>query len=249
MKCQKNTLRLALLALALGGLGLSAYDWLYRAAAGNYGLLASGHPLSVILCVFTAAVLVLIAVIAWKHTGQDTSPALPSPVLALGYFLAAGGILSTVLFSAPLTAGYPGLLWRIFGIAAPVCLAIGGVCCLLGKQPHFSFHLVACLFFLFHIIDHYRSWSGNSQILDYAFSLLAAMALALFCFYCAARDVELGRRRMRLGAGLAALFFCVVALSSRDCPLLYLGSIAWIVAMLSCPESAPDQQEPPHDPS
>lgn len=249
MKCQKNTLRLALLALALGSLGLSAYEGLYGAAAGNYGLLAPGHPLSTVLCVFTAAVMVLIAVIAWKQTGQDTPPALPSVPLALGYFLAAAGILVTVLFSAPLTAGYPGLLWRILGIAAPVCLAIGGGCCLLGKQPHFSFHLTACLFFLFHIIDHYRSWSGNSQILDYAFPLLAAMALALFCFYCAARDVELGRRRMRLGTGLAALFFCVIALSSRDCPLLYLGFIAWIVAMLSCPESAPDQQEPPHDPS
>lgn len=249
MKCQKNSLRLALLALALGGLGLALYEGLYHAAAGNYGLLASGHPLSTILWVYAAAVMVLIAVIAWKQTGQDDPPALPSAALALGYFLAAAGILATVLFSAPLTAGYPGLLWRILGIAAPVCLAIGGGCCLLGKKPHYGFHLAACLFFLFHIIDHYRSWSGNSQIPDYAFSLLAAMALALFCFYCAARDVELGRRRMRLGAGLASLFFCVIALSSRDCPLLYLGSIAWIVAMLSCPESAPEQQEPPHDPS
>lgn len=249
MKRQKTSLRLALLALALGGLGLNLYEGLYHAAAGNYGLLVSGHPLTLILWIFTAAVMVLIIAAAWKQAGPDSTPELPSVPLALGYFLAAAGILTTVLFFQPLTAGYPGLLWRVFGIAAPVCLAMGGICCLLGRKPSFIIHLAACFFFLFHIIDHYRSWSGNSQIQDYAFSLLAAMTIALFCFYCAARDVELGRRRMRLGSGLAALFFCVVALSSRDCLLLYLGSIAWIVTMLSCPESATPKQEPPHDPS
>lgn len=237
---------LPLVCLALGGLGLVLKKGLYALGMDALGLLTPWHLMGIGLMLVTAAALALIVTQA-SCCPENTAPVGRKTALmgGVGCFFSAAGIFLTVTLIPPLTSGYPAAAWQIFGFAAGVSQLMVGYSRLTGRKSLFFLHLLVSLFFVFHIIDHYRTWSSNPQMLDFLFSLLGMVTLALFAFYCAAGEVGLGRSRMGLGMGLAALYFGVVELADTDFFLLFFSSIVWVYTTLQLP--SPQKGEEAHD--
>ncbi len=229
MKIMEKPKYLPLLCAVLGVAGLTVRRGLYAVAVDQRGLLTAHHPLEIALWLLTAAVLALIVSAVWKQKGSNRyiDNFGPSAPAAAGQVLAAAGIALTVIGGSPKMTGLLGTLWTVLGLASVPCLALAGFARLKGRRPFFLLHMIPCLFLAFHIVDNYRSWSGDPQLQDYLFALLGFMALTFFAFYNAAFDVGSGRRRMQLGMGLAAVYLCFVDLAQADCPWLDLGGIAW----------------------
>lgn len=245
MKKLWNPNRLPAVTAVLGAAGLILRRMLYAFGTDAKNLLVPHHPLAVALWVLTFAAMALIIAAVWKLDGSNRyvdnfSPSMPS---AVGHILAAAGILLTVLLKDPMMPGLLGKIWKVLGFLSAPCLVLAGYARMQGKRPFFLLHMVACLFLVFHIVDHYRVWSGNPQVLDYVFALLGTMALMFFGFYTAAFDVGSGRRRMQLGMGLAAVYLCTVTLLDSGYFFLYLGGIAWVLTGLCTLNPKPRQPE------
>lgn len=231
--------------LGMGAVALLLRRLLFFAAVDERGLLVRNHPLEWALAALSAAALLLIVVSVWKLDGssdygdnfQESFPA------AVGHILASSGILITVLTNAPAMPGYLGNLWRILGWLAPLCLLAAGYARLVGKQPFFLLHLIPCLFFVFHIICHYRSWSGEPQLQEYVFSLFGTIALMLCLFQTAAFEVGTGKRRMQMGMGLTAVYLCMAELALSWYPYLYIGGVVWALTNLCSPYPRPRKTE------
>ena len=224
-----------LVSLALGGVGLVLRRLLFALAVDDRGLLTPHHPALLALWAVTliAAGVILLMSRGKAHEEDMTGSALWA---GFGCFLEAVCIAMTVILIQPRTAGYPGLAWRILGASSAVGLAVDGYARVAGKKVGFLPYLVVCLFFVFHIVDHYRGWSSDPQMMNFLFALFGAAALALFAFYCAACCVGINNRRLRLGMGLAAIYFCVVELSGSAYYLLYGGAAVWVATTLMIPQ-------------
>lgn len=233
MKKMINRRELPLVCLAMGGLGLVLKKGLYAFGSDALGLLIPWHPMEIGLMLVTAAALALIVTQARREEFAGKA-ALAG---GAGCFFSAAGILLTVTLSQPLTTDYTAFGWRALGFAAGVSQMMVGYARLTGRKPLFFLHLIVSLFYVFHILDHYRAWSSDPQIPDFLFTLLSTVTLALFAFYCAVEDVGLGRSRMRLGMGLAALYFCVVELADTDFFLLFLSGAVWVYTALLLPKT------------
>ncbi len=228
MKLMINRRDLPLVCLALGGLGLVLKKGLYAFGLDALGLLTPRHPMGMGLMLVTAAALALIVIQARREELAGKA-ALAG---GAGCFFSAAGILLTVTLIPPLTTEYTAFGWQALGYAAGISQMMVGYARLSRRKPQFFLHLIVSLFYVFHILDHYRTWSSDPQILDFLFTLLSTVTLALFAFYCAAEDVGLGRSRMRLGVGLAALYFCVVELADTDFFLLFFSGAVWVYTAL-----------------
>lgn len=207
---------------------------LYRAGVDGKALLVRNHPLSIALAVLTVGVLVRILLVVRKLGNGNSAEGHPPASLpgALGSLAAGAGILVTVMTDVTAMGNHLESIWRCLGFAAPVCLFLAAVARLRGKRPFFLLYVVACLFFVLHIVSRYQFWSGNPQMQDYVFSLLGAMALMFFGFYSAAWNAGCGSIRMLYGMGLAAIYLCTAELARSFCPALYLGGICWVLTEL-----------------
>lgn len=223
--------------LLLGAGGMALRWLLYAAALDGRRLLPTFHPLAVCLWLLTAAALLYIVISVWKLNGDGAyeNNFFPSPLAAGGQAAAAVGILVTMLHDAPILQellgtmlpGFLPSLWQILGFLSVPCLLAGAYCRLMGKKPYFLLHVIPCLFFVLQIVVHYRLWNSKPQLMSYVFPLFGTAAMALFAMYTVLFEVDLPRRRMQLGMGLAAVYFLAVSLSDMRYPWLYLGAIAW----------------------
>lgn len=213
-------------AALLGLVALVLRRQLYGVALDEKGLLLRGHPLSLALLVLTAAVMLLIVLCICRLRIPENH--IPAGMAAgFGHAAMAAGILSVVLPGMPMMRGYLGTVWQWLAMGSPVCLLAAGAVRLWGKKPFFLLHMLPSLFFAVHIVNHYQGWSGNPQLQDYVFALLATVALVLFSFYNAAWEAGCGSRRMVLVTGQAAVYLCLAELGHSSEPLLYLGGSIW----------------------
>lgn len=229
-KCSGSR-RLSVRMLLWGFTALVLRMVLYATAVDAKGLLVRSHPLGIALTVLTAGVLIrILPAVRKADIMEDTASAdLPG---AVGSVAAGAGILVTVLTGGPAMGSHLESVWRILGLAAPVCLFLAAAARALGKKPFFLLHVTVCLFFVLHIVTGYQLWSGMPQMQDYLFTLLGTMTLMFFGFYKAAREAGCGRPRMELGMGLAAIFLCLAELARSSDPALYLGGLLWVVTDL-----------------
>lgn len=224
----------AFTAAALGVVGLTLRRFLYAFGTDDRGLLVSRHPLSIALWLLTLGSLGYLLFFVYQHPGSDRyeDNFSPSPAAALGHLLAALGIGLTVLTCRPPMEGFLAALWGILGILSALGLLLAGFQRLRGDMPFFLTHALVCLFFMVHVVVHYQSWSSDPQLQDYLAPMLGAMGLMFFAYYTAALEAGCGRRRMQMGSGLTAGFFCLVSLAGGDYPLLYLGCACWALTNL-----------------
>lgn len=230
--------------IILGCCALILRRLLYALTVDVKNLLPVNHPLEIALWILTAAAAVWIIASVWKLEGSNAyeDNFRPSLTAAVGHYIAAAGILLTVLLPWGGT-GRLVLLRRVLGIAAAVGLIVAGRCRKAGKCPLFLTHLAVCVFFVVHMLGNYGIWCSNPQLQDYWLDLSASALTALFAFYEAAFDVGMGRRRMQLATGLMAAYLGYGALSGSGNPILYFGCAVWALTDLCSLTPRPKRQE------
>ena len=227
---QRKLLPLAALVM---GLACQIGRWtLYRTAVDATGLLTAGTPLEWGSYALSILAIGLFAAAAGKLGETEVSS---SPILAgLGQLIGGLGLGWTAVRYSGEMPGMLGNLWRILGIASALCLIWSTWCTFRRKNTPFLLSLAPCLFWLVHLIDNYRGWSGQPQLQSYLFSLLATMAMALFTYYTAADSVGLGKPRLRVFAGLSAGYLCLAAMlpGPEKAQILLMSSALWALCSL-----------------
>lgn len=227
---QRKYLPLAALVM---GLACQIGRWtLYRTAVDATGLLTAGTPLEWGSYALSILAIGLFAAAAGKLGETEVSS---SPILAgLGQLIGGLGLGWTAVRYSGEMPGMLGNLWRILGIASALCLIWSTWCTFRRKNTPFLLSLAPCLFWLTHLIDNYRGWSGQPQLQSYLFALLATMAMALFTYYTAAEVVGMGKPRLRVFAGLSAGYLCLAAMlpGPEKTQLLFFTSALWAISCL-----------------
>ena len=227
---QRKYLPLAALVM---GLVCQIGRWtLYRTAVDATGLLTAGTPLEWGSYALSVLAIGLFAAAVGKMGETEVSS---EPILAgLGQLIGGLGLGWTAVRYSGEMPGLLGILWKILGITAAICLLWSSLQTVQKKTPHFLVLLAPCLFWLVHLIDNYRGWSGQPQLQSYLFSLLATMAMALFTYYTAADSVGLGKPRLRVFAGLSAGYLCLAAMlpGPEKTRILFFASALWALSDL-----------------
>ena len=228
-------------AAVLGLLGLALRKWLYIAGPDGRKLLPLWHPLEIALWAVTAAVILLVVLSVRKlETFRDSARNYPDSMLpALGCIVMALGLGTTVALWWKNGGASPADL--VLGAVSAAAMAFAAVCRIQRKRHSWAFHGLVCLFFALHLISRYRAWSGNPQIQDYVFTMLACVAMMLFAYQQAAFDAGCGHRRSQLRTGLLAGYFCLVALSATEDLVLYASGAVWSFTNL-CTTVAGDRE-------
>lgn len=245
MKDLKKNGWLPLAALAFGIAALVLRRLLYTVAVDEKGLLTAHHPLELLLWAVVLAGVVLIVLSVRKLDGSAAyeDNFRPSNTAALGQFLMGYTVLMMVLLNDFPLEGAVGQVWKVLGFLSAPGLVWSGSCRMRGKKPFFGIHAVTCLFLLLHLVSRYQSWSGNPQLQDYLFDLLAAVALVLFSYHCAAFEAGIGKRRMQLTTGLLTLLLCGGALAGTAYSGLYVSGALWAATDLCVLDPPPKKDE------
>ena len=251
---------------ACGGfLGLLLRALLYRIGFDDRGILSASHPLQ-LACLVLAAVVILY--LALKSRSLPEYPDDQSQLrfllgLAAGCLLLLQGLTlyhqSTAspnlnhLFSGSLptvrrvTALLPlsrCLLTALAGIAMAICglpdaknRSLSAVC-----------HGAVCVVFAADMLGRYQSWSGNPQLPDYVFHVLAGVALSLSAYQSLALHTGLGKLRIHRFWCLSALFLCILCLAGPEPRAFYLSGACWALFCLLTP-MPPQAREPEEEAS
>lgn len=217
------------LTAALGLAALVLRRLMYDFALDQRGLLITWHPLAVILWMVTALAAALVLWTARHQTPSVTRKASFHRISALGQGLFGLGIGATVLLCQSPASGRLGTAWKLLGLTA-ACLLLAGA--FAGRRLLFPANVASCVFLAVHIVANYRCWSSDPQLQDYLFALLGAMGLMFYGFYTAAAEVDSANPRVRMGMGLAGLYFSLVQLGDPQYPGLYLGGALWVLTGL-----------------
>lgn len=215
---------------------------LYSVHMDSIGLLKTGTALEWGIYALAALSLLLFAAAARKPLEMDV---FPSPVLAaIGQLTGAAGIGWTAVRYPGEMPGLLGTLWKILGIASALCLIWSAFSVWSKKTPGFLPLLLPCLFWLVHMIDNYRGWSGQPQLQSYLFALLGTMSMTLFTYDSAAETVEMGKPRWKTFSALSACFLCLAAMlpGQAKMQLLHLTSALWAISSLYAPAKEPLQK-------
>lgn len=224
-----KTKALPVQVLLLGAAAAAVRGVLYLTAADEKNLLICNHPLLWVLWLICAAGAVLILLSCRKKKGSNRyEDNFDSGVMpAAGCWCMAAGILLAVLSGNALPRAGLVRLWNITGILAAAGLGWAGYDRLRSRRPNLLTNAVLCLFLALHLVSRYQPWSGNPQIQDWLFSLLATVGLTLTAYHHSAFCAGSGQRRLLLATGLLTLLFCCTALPHTDYFPLYLGGSIW----------------------
>jgi len=215
------------------------------------GLLPVGHPLEWLIWLLTATAVAIPFLAVRKLDGSRLYRRnfRASVAAAIGAIALAGGVFVSVVlnFSAESKLA---LLRNIFGLLAVPALIYTGLQRWKGRKPFFLGYGLIFLFFTLHTISHYPQWSSQPQMLRYIFTTFACIFLMLFSYYQTAFCVGLGNRRMQLGTGLLAAFFCAAAFMDSGDAMLYLTAGFWAITNLcELTPAVKTREEEAHDPS
>lgn len=252
MKQNKRIAWLPAIVLFLSVLALSLYRGLYAAALDEKGLLTAGHPLSIGLWAAVLAGTLLIALTVRKLGGSNVyeDNFRPSTLALLGH-IHMGLTVAFMAWLYPLSLeGVLGQFWKILGIVCGGSMIWGGICRKQGKMPFFGIHAGLCLFLLLYLVSRYQGWSGNPQLQDYVFELLALVSLVLYSYQCAAFEAGMGSRRMYLATGLFVLLLWGPASFRGQVPGLYFSG-AFLTVTNLCRLTPPQKKDEvdAHDPA
>ena len=224
-----------ILQVLLPGAAAALRGVLYLTASDEKNLLVRGHPAAWLLWLVCAAAAVLIPVSLRK---QEDCPGASPAAAAAGSWIFSAGIVLTVLWGNGLQRTGLVLLWTAAGILAAAGLIWAGLDRIKGKQPNFLIYCVLCLFLSLHMVSRYQPWSGNPQVQDWIFSLLAAVGLTLCAYHHGALAAGNGYGRLPAATQLLTVVFCCAALPHTEYFALYLCGGIWAFTNLP-PITAP----------
>lgn len=224
----------------LGVAGGILQTGLYAAAVDEKGLLLRGHPLEWGLWLLAALAAVLAAVSAQKEdkAGNYTRSFAPSRLAALWTALFA---LGTGLDACLTGVGQTRLelAGAVMGLAATAALLWAAVLRLKGRKPSFLLYCGVCVYLSLYMVNHYRLWSGDPQLLDYVFSLMAVVFLTLYAYQQAACCLGMAKLPVLMVTGLLTVFF---GFASGE--LLFTCGAFWCMYDLTVLEPVPVPREP-----
>lgn len=228
------------LILGAGGLGFALQQLLYRLGLDEKGLLIRAHWAGVSLLILTAAVLVAIFWCTRSLPASGKLSAERSVPGGIGCLLAAAALF---LKSPELFGTLSGMEFYT-GLAAQVSLCVLAFCRFTGKKSHFLAHGLICLYLAVRMIGQYQSRSSDPQLMDYAFFLLAHVALMIFSYQLAAADAAFGSPRFLWRWGLIALYLCCCAPCDRIGRFFLLLTGIWVFTSLRIPSQEEYSTEP-----
>lgn len=243
MKMNQNQ-KLLLTAAGAGFVGLCLRALLYRIGFDEKGILSASHPLHMICLVLTAAVAVYLAfrAVTFKHRGEAPSPRIRCLLgILAGYFLLIHGLTLARELSGLLSLVRCGL-----ALLSAAAMAAAVLPFLKDRQFHMVCHGLICVCFAVDMLCRYQNWSGNPQLPDYCFHVLACVALSLCAYHRLAFDTDLIQPRMHRFCCLMALYLCLLSLVGPEPWEFYLGGCFWAAVCLDVPvppAEVPQQEE------
>ncbi len=241
-----KTSRLLGTALISGALCCLLRLVLYRTGFDEKNILSASHPLHLICLGLTAlTVLSLLRQVLPLKGSVDPAVVFPaSPLRSLGIFC-AGCLLS--LHGITLTENLYATL-DYLRLALALISALSMLICALPlnrfRQVQTFCRGIIALFFCIEMLSRYRGWSGNPQLPDYMFQVLACVALTLCSYHRLAFDTGLGNRWILLLCGLTALQLSLLCAAGPETPIFYLAGTLWAGGCLC---SAQPEEEAQHD--
>lgn len=232
MKINWNVNILRRLTVALAAVAIGLRYLMYATAVDEKGLLTPWNLPGVLLAVITVAVVAL-AIFGCRKVTEFETGADVIPGWVWGCVLAVGIVL--VLRAGSLKGDTLAKLRLWLGWASVPCLLAVSLGLHLGKRPAFLFHAVVCLFFGLNLVDYYRLWSGQPQLMDYVFQLFGCVGLMLTAYQRTAFDVEAGNGRALRITELLAAFACLVCAADSGQALFYLAGGLWCLMGLHAP--------------
>ena len=239
-----KTSRLLAAALSCGILGACLRLLLYRIGFDDKNILSATHPLHRICLWMTALLAIYLLLVVRRLKGSnDPGQNFPKSTLRQMGLLSAGCLMT--LHGLTLTENIASLLALIRMVLAFGSACGMAACALLpGKlrRVHIFSRGVICLFFTLDMLARYQNWSGNPQLPDYFFQVLACVMLSLCSYQRLAFDTGLGKRRMLLFTSLMAMYLSLLCAAGPETPIFYLGSTLWAGSCMCIPEP-PVQEE------
>lgn len=240
---KRNTLLLS--ALAAGLTGALARLILYRVGFDEKGILSASHPLHLFCLLLMLGMAVWFGIRLWRYENPHFSRSFRSfflPRLILG--LAGCGLLALngislahsprIILSLPrLVLCYGSAFCMVFSSAALPRSRSAGIFC----------NCVICIYFLIDMLCRYQGWSGNPQLPDCVFHILACAFLISAAYQRMALEVGLERPRLLLYSSLMALLLCLMTVTGPERPYHYLAGACWSAANLIVPP-CPAKEDP-----
>lgn len=232
------------LTLAAGLLGAGLRLMLYRTGFDAWGILSDTHPLHIICLLLAAAMAVYLALKCRKEVPEAPTARMPRLLCAFG----ACGLLTANAFTFPhplAGALHTARLLLCFGcafcIVACACLEVGG------KAAGLVCHGIICVYFGVDMLCRYQVWSGNPQLPDYCFHVLACVCLTLSAYHRLAFDAGLGKESALRFTSLMALLLCLLSTVGPDPWQFYLGGACWALTNLLLPLPRAEEPEAPEE--
>ena len=216
------------LTVIFGSLMLLCRLWLQTAGIDEKGLFVTGHIADTLSYLLLAGgvlgIWLCVRFMGGDGKTADTFPA--SPLRALGCAAGAAGILFSGILNVPQQLDAVWCLNLLAGCIAAVCLLADIPNCIKGHPSNYLLHSGVTVFFLFHLVSCYRTWSSEPQLQLFFFPLLACVCLLIFAYQRTCLDAGAGSRKHYMFFNQLALLCCLASVTAQN-GLSYLFMAAW----------------------
>ena len=235
---KKHLANIDLITLAVAVIGVLLRYWHLSAGPDSNGLYPDNHiAWTLLLCLSAAMVVVLFLIAGTAGKSRSYSANFsPSLVGAIGYALAGFAIL---LSASGYLLGEALILYTIAGILgllSGAALIFGGWCRWKGKRPHFLVFALPCTFFALKLFCTGHVWGDEPELHRFLLGFLANVMCTLATYQLWAFSVNLGNRSRSLLCSLLAVYLCLVAVPGSSDGLFYLAMAIWLFLNL-CPKT------------
>lgn len=230
-------------AAALGLWAMGLQNRILTTGFDHKGLLIGNNPDLMLLWGIVGVYAVLVLVLTRTLGGHGTyADNFPRCALSGGVMIAAG-----------LTMGFCGLNVMVPEAMDAAVLRMGvglvmllcGVFRILGKKPPFLADLLIGVYYAYSLLMRYTGWNADPHVQNYAFQLLAGVALMLFCVHRARFAGGYPERKRLVAAGFAGIFLCFVAMAGAEDVLYWTAAGLWCAGgMCDLRRLAPDEPTP-----
>lgn len=213
------------LTCALVGLMTWVLRWrLLSTAVDEKGLLAAGHPLSIISWVLAVG-MVLLAVLCFRKMPEKI--AVPGSQLSAVLRALAMAIACILFWEEDLLGKAAALAAAVTAVVSLASLAVKKE-----KLPAAALDIPMLIFFLLCLLSRYQVWSAEPELQRYGFSLLALVCLMVATYQRSAVSLGLAKGRFFLASGCLGVFFAFAAGADPGFTALFLILGTWMFAEL-----------------
>jgi len=213
-----------LLSATTGVLGLIFRFWLYSVGIDDKGLLIQSHPAHILIWLTVAVTFGLSAAGVQNLPTSATTVFPASRLSAVGAMVAAACLLIADFIELVTIRDTVNTISFFLGLLACAGLVLTGLRRLTGQPGIRWAGLALTLYFMVHMIVQYRLWSGEPQLQNYFFPLMASVFLMLCCYYRTALEQTGKGLRLYVFFNQCALLCCLMALNTSS--WLFYGAMS-----------------------